>query len=176
MPGPGGIGLGFGPTGGGDRPSTPTLSLSVAGSTVTATIDGDAGVTNYLVYWKAGEVDWPSGGTRSGDGDIEVNGLTPDVTYIFQAYSESDGTSSLFSLPATTSIVTAASGDVTATGQFGKAACNLRDLIAGSAAFQVAVGAGDAESAKAYIHIAEYKPADAEFDRPYARRPTTAAH
>lgn len=75
-----------------DAPTTPTLSVSVSGTTATATIDGDAGVTNFLVYKAAGETSWSAGGSRSGDGDIAVADLIAGVRYVFIAYSLSSGT------------------------------------------------------------------------------------
>ena len=163
---PGSIGLGFGPKGS-VVPGTPSITLAVAGSTVTVTIDGDAGVTNYVLYWKSGDVAWSSGDNRAGDGTVDVNGLTPDVSYTFCAYSALAGINSLFSGPKQTAIVTGAGSDVTATGEMGLAATNLRDLLSMSSTFQTAVGAGDAETAKDSIFISEYFPDDAAFVRPF---------
>ena len=52
----GDVGTGFGA--GGIAPSAPTLSVSVSGTTATATIDGDAGVTNWLYYKVSTATEW----------------------------------------------------------------------------------------------------------------------
>ncbi len=78
-----------------DAPSTPTLTVSVSGTTATATIDGDAGVINFLVYKAANDTEWTAGGSRSGDGTIVVAGLSEGVRYTFIAYSLSSGTYSI---------------------------------------------------------------------------------
>jgi len=44
---------------------------------------------------------------------------------------------------------------------------NLRDLIAECESFQSAVGADDAEEAKAFLHITAYAPDEAAFKRPF---------
>ena len=85
--------------GAGDAPSAPSLSVTVSGTTATATIDGDAGATNYLFYKTSGDSSWTAGGNRSGDGDIEVASLSYGVIYIFVAISVA---SSLYSLPSQT--------------------------------------------------------------------------
>ncbi len=82
----GDIGLGFGA--GGAAPSTPTLSISVSGTTVTATINGDDGVTNWLYYAAENDADWTTD-SRVGDGDIVVAGLATGVRYTFIATSQS---------------------------------------------------------------------------------------
>ncbi len=77
-------------------PTVPTLTLVSAVGTVTATIDADAGVTNYLRYKIPSDVEWRDGGSRSGDGDLVVTGLDEDVHYSFVAYSiTGDGAISL---------------------------------------------------------------------------------
>jgi len=81
-------------------PSAPTLSCAAGTASVTATIDGDAGVTNYLVYKKPADTDWTAGGNRSGDGDITVSSLENDIPYVFVAYSKSaEGAYSVPSAP-----------------------------------------------------------------------------
>ena len=71
-------------------PTAPTLTITVSGTTATATIDGDSGVTNYLIYKIPSEADWTAAGNRSGDGDIVVAGLSKGVRYTFVAYSTND--------------------------------------------------------------------------------------
>jgi len=58
---------------GGEAPSAPTLTVAVSGTTITATLDGDAGVTNYVYYKSTGA--WASD-SREGDGDIELTGFS----------------------------------------------------------------------------------------------------
>ena len=58
---------------------------------------------------------------------------------------------------------------VAPTGQLGKAAVNLKNLLAESSTFQTAVGAGDAAAAKALIFIGEYFPDPGDgITRPFA--------
>ena len=93
-------------------PSTPTLSLVTATGQVTATITGDAGVTNYLKYKAPSDSAWQDGGSRSGDGDLVVTGLSNDVPYVFVAYSiDADGVASLPSMAATATLTAAADND-----------------------------------------------------------------
>ena len=93
----GDLGLGFGA--GGVEPSVPTLSVSVSGTTATATIDGDAGVTNWLYYKVSTATEW-STDSRAGDGVITVSSLTTGVRYTFIAISQSAaGVYSLLSIP-----------------------------------------------------------------------------
>jgi hypothetical protein len=82
-------------------PSTPTLSVvdNLTGSSVTATVDGEAGVTNRLYYCKAGDSTLTAGSSRSGDGTITQTGLTQDNVYYFVAVSISGVTYSLPSKP-----------------------------------------------------------------------------
>lgn len=88
-------------------PSTPTLSVSSSGTTVTATISGsDSGVTNYLKYRIASDTSWQDGGSRSGDGTIAVSSLSYDAVYVFIVYSID--ASSLVSLPSLAKTITLA--------------------------------------------------------------------
>jgi len=83
-------GTGFHTAGaGGETPSTPLLTVTVASGIVTATIDGAAGVTNYLLHKSAGEGAWRTALSRSGDGNIVISNLSENMTYIFVAYSQS---------------------------------------------------------------------------------------
>ncbi len=79
--------------------AAPTLAVTVSGTTATASITGDSGVTNYLVYKIPSETAWTAGGNRAGDGDIAVAGLSEGVRYTFVAYSLSDGGFSPPSIP-----------------------------------------------------------------------------
>ena len=81
-------------------PTTPTISLVSSTNSVTVTIAGDAGVTNYLVYKKSTAASWTAGGSRSGDGDITVSDLDYDCIYIFGSYSvDAAGTNSQYAIP-----------------------------------------------------------------------------
>lgn len=90
----GDVGLGFGA--GGVAPSTPTLSVVVSGTTATATINGDDGVTNWLYYAADSDTEW-STKSRAGDGTIEVADLVVGVRYTFVATSQI--TAGVFSEP-----------------------------------------------------------------------------
>lgn len=81
------------------KPAAPTLTLSASDGTVVATINGDAGVTNYLKYKSSSQSSWQDGGSRSGDGTITVTGLESGIVYVFIAYSKS--APGLYSLPST---------------------------------------------------------------------------
>lgn len=86
------IGLGFGAAG---APGAPSISAAEGTLSVTITIDGDTGVTNYLLYKASSDIVWTDGGSRAGDGDIEVVGLTAQVPYTFVVYSASGAGNSL---------------------------------------------------------------------------------
>ena len=82
-------------------PSTPTLSVTLSGTTATAAITGDAGVTNYLLYKNPGDTAWTAGGSRVGDGDIEISDLDRGAVYIFTVYSSN---SDVLSIPASETV------------------------------------------------------------------------
>jgi len=71
----------------GTEPDPPTFTTATGANSVTLTIDGDAGVTNYVVYKASSDTAWLAGGNRSGDGDVTVSSLDNDVPYIFTVYS-----------------------------------------------------------------------------------------
>jgi len=78
---------------GASAPSAPTLTVANVGDgdSVTATIDGDAGVTNRVYYRRQDASSWTLGGSRSGDGAVTVSGLDDGYTYYFFAQSETSG-------------------------------------------------------------------------------------
>jgi len=78
-------------------PSEPGLTLvnNDDGESVTATVDGDAGVTNTLYYRKSGDAAWTAGESRTGDGDITQSDLTSGTLYTFVVVSDSAGIRSL---------------------------------------------------------------------------------
>jgi hypothetical protein len=78
-------------------PGEPTLSVvsDNDGNSVTATVDGDAGVTNQLYYRTLEDTAWTTGSSRSGDGDIAQAGLTDHTAYDFVCVSSSGGYNSV---------------------------------------------------------------------------------
>jgi len=74
----------------GSAPATPTLSVvnDGDGDAVTATVSGDAGVTNQLLYKKSVDTAWITGATRFGDGAIAQAGLDNDTGYDFIVVAE----------------------------------------------------------------------------------------
>lgn len=87
-------------------PAAPTISAAAGTAQVTVTVDGDAGVTNYLKYKSSSQSAWQDGGSVSGDGDIVVTGLSNDTPYIFCVYSQASA--GPYSLPSAALIVTLA--------------------------------------------------------------------
>lgn len=82
-------------------PNAPTLSVvnTGTGTSVTATLAGDAAVTHRLFYKKRADAAWTTGLTRSGDGIITQTGLTANNRYEVIAVSD-NGDYSLPSAPA----------------------------------------------------------------------------
>jgi len=87
-------------------PTAPTVTWATGSNAVTATIDGDAGATNYVRYKASGATAWSSD-SRSGDGDITVSSLENGVVYIFECYSEDAAGNASLSTPAVTYSFTA---------------------------------------------------------------------
>lgn len=164
------LGRGLGSVGG-SAPGIPVLSVSISGNTATATITGDPGVTNHLIYKMIRDLAWSDGGSRAGDGDIEVTDLTENRVYMFQGFSEDAG---VYSQPSELVMVfVSRSGAVIPTGPVAVAMNALAAIIAETEAFQDAVGATGTDEEKkqialSYIHLADYKPEDSNFDRPFA--------
>lgn len=79
-------------------PAAPDITVANdgTGTSVTVTIDGPAGATNYVYYLLPGAASWTAGGNRAGDGDIVVGSLTEGKTYEFVAVAY-NGTA--YSLP-----------------------------------------------------------------------------
>ena len=91
-------------------PSTPTVAAvdDETGTSITVTFSGsDTGVTNYLYYKLRTATAWTSGGNRSGNGAIQVTGLTQGALYDFIGVSQS-GTA--YSLPSSVSSAWATDG------------------------------------------------------------------
>lgn len=84
-----GLGFGFGAMTEA-KPSAPTITTTVSGTSVAVTISGDAGATHFLKYKSSSNSEWIDGGSRSGDGTITVTGLSYDTPYTFTVYSQID--------------------------------------------------------------------------------------
>lgn len=83
---------------GGAAPSAPTapvITVEAGDSSLTVTIDSDAGVTNYVYYKKTSSSAWTAGGNRSGDGNVVIGSLAFG-SYNILAYSSNEG---VYSLP-----------------------------------------------------------------------------
>ena len=66
------------------------------GTSFTATVDGQANVTNHLLYRQTSSKVWLDGGSREGDGQIQKMGLTPG-RYVATVYSSMGSALSLIS-------------------------------------------------------------------------------
>lgn len=79
-------------------PGQPSLSVEqLTGTSIRATIDGDSGATNYLQIAAGTSDSWVDGGNRSGDGTIDITGLTAGQLYLLICHSKSGGYFSLVS-------------------------------------------------------------------------------
>lgn len=108
------LGRGFSPavSGGiGAAPSAPSVTTSLSGTTLTVTIDGDAGATNYVYYQQLSASAWTSGGSRSGDGNVTISGLVAGVTYVVVVVSKT--TAGGYSLPSDAKEITVAESSST---------------------------------------------------------------
>ena len=78
-------------------PTAPELSVvnDGTGTSVTATVTSDAGVTNTLYYRNLGDTEWTAGNTRIGSGTIAQGSLTNGTWYDFIVVSDDAGTLSL---------------------------------------------------------------------------------
>lgn len=140
-----------------EAPNAPSLSIANdgTGTSVTATVAGDDGVTNTLYYRDMDDAAWTEGNHRTGDGTIAQDGLIADTWYWFMAVSTLAGEDSLSSIPRGCYVT--ASEDDTQNIFWGPLE-NLRDLVARSNTWQTWIGAEGTESeriaiAKTHIHI-----------------------
>lgn len=81
----------------GTAPGAPTISVvnDGTGTSATATVDGDAGVTNQLYYKLSSASAWTIGESRSGDGAITQAGLDNSTYYDFIVIAQAGGYNSL---------------------------------------------------------------------------------
>lgn len=86
---------------------TPVLSISLSGTTVTATITATAGITVNLYQKATTDTTWVLAGTRTGSGTITVAGLAEGMQYIFCAIEDDAG---VLSFPSNPVIVSTAIG------------------------------------------------------------------
>ncbi|MBN1126925.1 MAG: hypothetical protein JXA82_18125 [Sedimentisphaerales bacterium] len=147
----------------GTPPGTPTISVQVSGTTATVSVTGDGNITHTVRYYKLTDGGIQEGGSRIGDGDIEVAGLDARARYLLWVTSENEGS---YSLPSkAVSVYIPPSASVDPTGPVAIAMKALSEMLAESLTFQEAIGAtGTDEEKKAYalgfIHLANYEPDD----------------
>ncbi len=70
--------------------NAPTISAVAATDSITVSITGDSGATHTVWYKTAAATAWSDGGSRVGDGDVVISGLSSSVYHI-QAYSSVSG-------------------------------------------------------------------------------------
>ncbi|MBI9016892.1 MAG: hypothetical protein JEZ07_06480 [Phycisphaerae bacterium] len=117
--------------------SAPTLNLELTGTTVTASIDGEAGVS-YELYMAAGSSEpWALAGSVLGPGEIEVADLDTAQVYLFIAIAK-DGLN--YSLPSTVETVTTGV-DPASEGLFIAPMEALKNMLAGCPSFRQWCGA-----------------------------------
>ncbi|MGD8237838.1 MAG: hypothetical protein PVH68_04760 [Armatimonadota bacterium] len=180
--------LGHAPAGG-SAPGEPDLTIvnDGTGTSVTATVDGDAGVTNTLYYRQADEDDWTQGSARAGDGDIQQTGLSNDTWYEMVCISTSGGVKSVPSNPVGIYCTDDADPDIT--NSFWGPLERLRTMLANCDTWQTwtgATGGTEAEriaAAKEHIYIpviprvdGEEYPTTVADARPYALIDQGATH
>jgi hypothetical protein len=67
----------------------PTITSSASTTSITVTIDGNTGTTNYIKYKLSTASAWTDGGSRSGDGTVVLSDL-PAGSYHIIGYSKTD--------------------------------------------------------------------------------------
>ena len=131
-------------------PTAPTLSaVQLTDTSIRATIDGDAGVTNNLLYRASSDLAWTSGGNRSGDGDIDITGLTTGTEYLILAYSDNGNSLSVPSNEISVTLLSTA----TTTTPTGDAAIYLNEF--GSAIVGIYKPTG--KSNRSILYILDYE-------------------
>ncbi len=123
-------------------PNAPDVSVArVDDTTARVTFsNSDPGVTNRVRYATVGDGgdNWSEGGSRSGDGTVDVSGLTPGQTYYLLGFSDSAGA---YSEPSNVAIYTAGSASG-ATGAYAQFISDLYDEVRNSAALVAKVTSG----------------------------------
>lgn len=124
---------------GGSVPDQPSLTVEqLTGTSIRATIDGDTGATNYLQIAAGTSDSWVDGGNRSGDGIIDITGLTAGQLYLLICHSESGGYYSVVSDLAALTLPEADVADDRSTITSG----NIIELLTGGALDQLGPIAG----------------------------------
>ncbi len=91
-------------------PSAPTVSaVQLTPTSIRVTVNGDDGVTNRILYRPVTSSTYLDGGSRSGDGTVDITSLTTGVKYFITAYSDDTG---VFSIISTEVSVTLTDGDI----------------------------------------------------------------
>jgi len=91
-------------------PDAPVLSaVQLTTTSIRATVNGDDGATNELLYRAATAAAWTSGGSRSGDGTKDITGLATNTKYFLISYSDNSG---VFSIPSNEVSVFLTDGDI----------------------------------------------------------------
>jgi len=170
-------------------PSAPDISVArVDDTTARVTFsNSDPGATNRARYATVGDGgdNWSDGGSRSGDGTVDVSGLTSGQTYYLVGFSDSSGA---YSEPSNIAIYTAGP----ATGATGAYAIFLEDLydeVRNSAALAAKVTSGtpadhvklgrflniDTDS-KRHLALIASGPVVYVEPRPYSKAPRSGDH
>lgn len=123
-------------------PNAPDVSVArVDDTTARVTFsNSDPDVTNRVRYATVGDGgdNWSDGGSRSGDGTVDVSGLTLGQTYYLLGFSDSAGA---YSEPSNVAIYTAGSASG-ATGAYAQFISDLHDEVRNSAALAAKVTSG----------------------------------
>lgn len=150
-------------------PSAPSLGVADnQDGTVTATIAGDAGVTNTLYHKVSSAASWTAGNTRTGDGAISQGTFVAGQRVQFVAVASTAGYNSV---PSQVVELVIGGTSVTATGLASLPLENLRTLLANCTSLQSWVGAADATAAKSHIHLMGKRKAAADATIPDADWP-----
>jgi hypothetical protein len=129
-------------------PNAPDITVArLTDTSMRVTIDGDAGVTNQVLYSTFADAGntWLSGGSRTGDGVVDKTGLTAGVTYLVCAYSQDATGGRSFS---NIKVFTAGPAASTASGSYTKFLADLYVAILNSATLAAAVSGNLADHVK----------------------------
>lgn len=127
-------------------PTAPTLSaVQLTDTSIRATIDGDAGVTNNLWYMAESDLAFTFSDSRSGDGTLDITGLVTGTKYFLIAQSDNGNSLSVFSNQIAVTLLSTA----TTTTPTGDAAIYLNEF--GSAIVGIYKPSGDSNRSILYI-------------------------